>query len=189
MKKISIIVLILVVIIGLFWLTRSNDIKETGVPTTFSTYSNDTLGVSFDYPDRYFLEERDVDTTHRLHRQIVLLEDTEWNRKISRGEIADTEGPPAIMLDVFQNDLDRQSARDFITGSNNSNYKMGPGTIATSTKGDTVGLEYVWSGLYEGKSFVIANEDFVYMFSVTYMSPEDEIISDFEALLSTVEVL
>ena len=187
MKNITIVILgVAIVIAIIFW--PKGDTSVVLAPTTYSTYADQALGISFTYSNGYFLEERDIDTTRRLHRQIILMEDNEWNRKLARGEIKDTEGPPAITVDIFQNDLDRQSAREFITGSNNSNYKLGPGTISTSTKGDTVGLEYPWSGLYEGRSFVVANEDYVYMFSVSYLSPEDQIIDDFEALLKTVTI-
>ncbi|MBI5134203.1 MAG: hypothetical protein HZA81_02340 [Candidatus Taylorbacteria bacterium] len=152
------------------------------------SYSSGRFGLSFEYPKGYYLEEREVSAAERLHYQIVLTEDTEWNRRLRSGEVPPTEGPTSITIDVFQNDLDQDTARGFITGSNNSNYKLGDGVVATTTRGSLEGLEYSWSGLYEGRSFVVASPRYIYMFSVTRLDPSDRILKDFNEVMETVSI-
>lgn len=153
--------------------------EETATSTGLVATSSPDIGLSFSHPPSYKVTVRDVDLTRRIHRQIELTE----------GEaVQNGEGPTAITVDVYQNDLDGETARGFITGHSDSNYKLGDGVIATTTYGSLEGLEYTWSGLYEGRSFVVARPDWIYMFSVTRLEPTDKILGDFEALLRTVRI-
>jgi hypothetical protein len=144
-------------------------------------YSSKEFGVSFLYPSEYVLTERDIDRTHRVHHAIALINKADIDPKAS-------EGPRAITLDIFQNNLDKQTALGFITGSSDSNYKLGPGNIATTTHGVLEGLEYTWSGLYEGRSFVVSTPEYIYLFAATRIDPQDRIIADFDRLLKTVVI-
>jgi hypothetical protein len=118
----------------------------------------------------------------------MLTEDTSENKAVREGDAPGREGPTAITIDVYQNNLDKQDAESFIKGSSDSNYKLGNGVLATTTRGSVVGTEYSWSGLYEGRSFVIAKPDYIYMFSVTRLDSTDRILQDFDNLLRTVTI-
>jgi hypothetical protein len=190
MKRTIIIVILIVIAVVAYGFGKNRQTTTDTGPVVMDqkTYSSDEYGISFSYPPGYFLEEKDIDVSHRVHNEIILTEDTEWNRKVRSGEVADTEGPTAITIDIYQNNLDNMSARSFITGTSDSNYKLGDGAIATSTRGRLTGLEYTWSGLYEGRSFVIATPRYVYMFSVTRLDPADEIPETFDRLMETVQI-
>jgi hypothetical protein len=161
---------------------KSDVLKEEG---NLKTYASSELKLNFQYPENYILEERTITEGERLHKSIVLIEDTPGNRELLSGEIAG-EGPTAITIDVFQNNLDKQSAENFIKNSSNSNYKLGDGELEEGTLAGLSAYRYNWDGLYRGESIVAANDDFVYMFSVTTLTANDEIRKDFYKILDTV---
>jgi hypothetical protein len=153
----------------------------------YKTYSSEELGMSFSYPDNYFIEERTITEGERFRKVVVLIEDTPGNRQLLSGEVP-SEGPVAITVDVFQNNLDNMSAEDFIVGTNFSNYKLGDGEIQEGFVSGIPAYRYEWDGLYRGESVVTATARFVYMFSATSLLPTDEIRMDFYDLLNTVRI-
>jgi hypothetical protein len=50
---------------------------------------------------------------------------------------------------------------------------------------DAIG--YQWSGLYEGESVAVLYDGNILLFGVSFFTPEDRIIIDFEVLLQSVE--
>lgn len=151
------------------------------------TYSSEELQLSFSYGADYLLQERTINEAQRLHKAVVLVEDNETNRKLLSGEIVG-DGPTAITVDVFQNNLDNQTAEGFIKNSSNSNYKMGDGELEEGSLSGLQAYRYTWDGLYRGESIVTADDEYVYMFSVTYLEPSDKIRTDFYELLNTLEI-
>lgn len=149
------------------------------------TYASGAYGISFSYPDIYKLSENDLGSPQRGHYEIVLVDKSQIP---DSGEPAPSEGPTSIAVDIFQNDLDGLSANDFVTTTRDSNHKLGDGNIATTTYGSLTGLQYSWSGLYEGRSFVVSTPRFIYMFSTTRLGPDDRIVSDFDRILETVKI-
>ena len=95
------------------------------------------------------------------------------------------EGPTAITIDIFQNDIDKQSIMDWMTGTNDSNYKLGDGAYVRTTVGDVDALVYTWSGLYEGKTTVFAHGDDIIAVSVTWLTPTDGMLADYQLLLDS----
>lgn len=156
-------------------------------PRTLQTYSSEELQLSFSYTADYLLEERTINEAQRLHKAVVLIEDNETNRKLLSGEIVG-DGPTAITIDVFQNNLDNLTAEGFIKNNSNSNYKMGDGELEEGTLAGLQAYRYTWDGLYRGESIVTADDEFVYMFSVTYLEPADKIRVDFYEMLNTLEI-
>jgi hypothetical protein len=60
-----------------------------------------------------------------------------------------------------------------------SNWKLGDDRYITTTVGGREAVEYRTTGLYEAMNYVFAGGDAIYMFSVTWLTPQDEIIRDF----------
>ncbi len=153
---------------------------EELTPQNSKTYTSGRYGITFQYPSNYRLTQKEAGSAEREHHVITLVDQ-------AVGTIPEnSDGSPSITIDIFENDKDSLSSRDFITATSNSNYKLGGGSIATSTYGEVTGLEYAWSGLYEGRSLVIARPGYVFMFSGTRNSSGDPISSDFERILKTV---
>ncbi|MES2134921.1 MAG: hypothetical protein V4449_01605 [Patescibacteria group bacterium] len=144
--------------------------------------------ISFSYPAYYFVEEKDEENTTRSHHSITLTEDTEENKAMREGLAPGREGPTAIVIDIFQNDLDHMTAKDWIVKMPRSNYALSPDSILTArTVGAIKGFEYRWSGLYEARAVVVVNDYFVYSLTATYLTPEDLILKDFETILESVK--
>lgn len=159
------------------------------VNESMQTYTSPNTGLTLTYPVKYFLEEKNTGSPQRGRFTIVLMEDTAENKAVREGTGPAREGPPTITIDMFQNDLDSYTADSWIRGTNDSNYKLSPnGVIATTSINGVSALSYRWSGLYEGETRVIARPDWVYVLSVTWLTREDALVSDFEAILSTIEL-
>jgi hypothetical protein len=145
------------------------------------------FGVRFIEPENYFLIEKATPSGERLHTTVILAEDTTENRALFAGERPGTEGPPTVTIGIFQNDLDKYTTEGFIEGTNFSNFKLSDGKLTETTLGGESAFRYHATGLYENENVVIARANFVYMFTVSYNSPTDPIVSDFERLLESVQ--
>ncbi|MFM2357970.1 MAG: hypothetical protein RJA61_707 [Candidatus Parcubacteria bacterium] len=165
-------------------------VTEYGDLEGLKTYSSDTYGISFKYPKTYFLTEKlQVGSGERYHYTVMLVEDTEFNRKLLAGEIKEpTEGPVAITFDVYQNNLDKQSLLGWMNNSSASNFKLSDGTHSLVTVSGKEAVKYTWDGLYQGDTIAFLSGDNIIASSVTYMAPEDQIRKDFEEVLKTVRV-
>jgi len=153
------------------------------------TYLSEEIGLSFEYPADYFLEKRTLGTGERLQYAIVLAEDTEENRRVFAGEEPGREGPPTITISIFQNNLDNYTTNGWIRGTSFSNFKLSDGVLRETTVDGEPALAYGATGLYENDNVVIARGDFVYMFTVFYLSEDDRIRADFSKLLDTTRFL
>lgn len=152
------------------------------------TYEFQSGIVAFRYPDNYFLEEKDLSTGARSRYVAIMTEDTEENRLVREGQAPGREGPTAITFDFIQNLGEWPDAETFVRGSNDSNFKLGPGVIAAVAVGGRPAVTYEWDGLYRGESTVFLVDGYVVMASVTYLTAEDTIRSDFKNIVETVSV-
>ncbi len=152
-------------------------------PTT-SLYTSDQYGITFSYPLAYVLEEQEVGTAQRRHYAIALVE-----RQARLITPEASEGPPAIAVDVYQNNLDNLSLEDWIRGTSNSNFKLSPdGRLASVTVGGVRGFYYRWDGLYRGESYAIPHRGDIVVFSVTYLEEGDQIRKDFAEVLMSLSL-
>jgi len=141
-------------------------------------YSVDAF--SFAYPDTYHLEEYDMGNGERRHVAVVLTGENET-------VVPDSEGPVAISVDVYQNDLDNLTPEQWITGTNDSNWKMATSPQERVMVGGKEALTYRWSGLYEAETTVFEHAGNIVAVTVTFISPEDAIRGDFDRILSAFE--
>lgn len=166
-------------------------------PVNAKEYKNDSYGIAFAYPHDYFLDEYDMSdgsagspqVAHRARHSVVLSEDTETNRAIREGRMMETEGTPSITIDIHQNNLDKQTVEDWVTGSAYSNFKLGDGTYESVTVAGVPAVHYFWDGLYPGESLVFAHQDNIIMLSGTYLEPTDRIRGDFGAVVQSFRLL
>jgi hypothetical protein len=128
------------------FLADPNNNNQQNTPiSTDATYSSDKYGISFSYPASYQLTEVDAEgSALREHHTIVL------QRKTDLPVPEGGEGPPAITIDIYQNNLDNRTTEDWIRGDSRSNFKLGDGTLSKVVVDDKDALSYRWSGLYEG---------------------------------------
>jgi hypothetical protein len=141
-------------------------------------YTSEEYGFSFEYPDNYVVEVKDVDTVNRKHQSFILM---------PKGYVQPEggEGPTTINIDVYQNNLDKQSVEAWIKGSASSNYKLGDGLITSLKINGKEALAYDWDGLYRGHTTVLEHNQNIIAVSVTYLDMSDRIKSDYENLLNS----
>ena len=147
-------------------------------------YDSDSLGISFRYPETYFLEEKNLGDGHRARHAVILSEDTEENRLVREGKAPGREGPITITLEIFQN-LEGYDLREWIEGTAFSNWKLSDGVKKDVEIGGAPAISYRWSGLYEAESIVFKNRDYIAMLSVAYITRDDVTYRDFPVILNT----
>jgi len=137
-------------------------------------------------PRTYFIEEKDLGDARRYHHQIVLTEDTGENRRVREGRAPGREGPVAIMIDIHQNGPQRQCWEEWIRTHPESNFRFSSRRLPPSPITGTESLLYTWPGLYEADAIAVAAAGHLYVFTVTYIAPEDPIRRDFYDIFRTV---
>lgn len=161
---------------------------NTGEPTTSEDvsrpYTSARYGLSFSYPDTYQLTEFDAPgSALREHHVITLI--PKKDLPVPQGG----EGPPAITIDIYQNNLDKHTTEGWIRGTSESNFKLSSeGRLASTSLDGQAALSYRWSGLYEGTTVAIAQPNWVYAFTVTYLAPGDDIVQDFVNVRNSVRL-
>jgi hypothetical protein len=180
-----------VVVVGavggfVWWYAKRAEPARPGPAPSFQdtqkTYTSDAYHITFQYPANYSLEEKNRGDAHRGHFAIILTEKTD-NPPPQGGE-----GPPAITVDIYQNNLDKMPLLGWLKGTNESNFKLSNGEFSSTTISGASAVEYEWDGLYEAKNIAFVHKDFIYSFAVTHLTDSDQIIKDFDTLMSSVEL-
>lgn len=171
---------IVILLVVVFLIPRSE--SEQPPVVTGNTYESEEHGIAFTYPDGFVLAETDAGNGEREHDTIVIV------REEDATPVPDSEGPIAVTIDVYQNNLDNQTLLGWMTGSNQSNFKLGPGTYASSTVDGREAVTYRWSGLYEGETTAFLSDTDIVAVSVTSLTPEDETIDAYRMVLTSMRV-
>ncbi|MFZ2886988.1 MAG: hypothetical protein WA021_04180 [Minisyncoccia bacterium] len=147
------------------------------------SFSSDEYGISFTYPEEYELSEMNAPGSEvREHYIITLI------RKEDLPPPQGGEGPPAITIDIIQNNLDNRDTEEWIRGDSRSNFKLGEMRLSTTSVSGMQAFSYRWSGLYEGTTVAIARPNWIYAFSVTYLELGADIVQDFVTVRDSVRL-
>lgn len=159
-----------------------NELKASMVP-----YANEDYNLSFQYPSNLYLYERSgAGAPERPQIALFLVENTQENRDLLEGKATEPrEAPTGITVDVYQNP-NQLSASDWV--QNDTNWTVATSSAEPITIGDRTGVTYTWSGLYEGKTVVFTEGDKAYVFSVTSLTADDQILRDFEMVLNSFSI-
>jgi len=148
------------------------------------TYSNATLGITFQYPQDYVMKEVDLSDLFKKHSEISL---TPAADVVPSGTSTPAgEAPPGITIDAYQNDA-RVSLNAWLEASS-SNYYLGGSGLASTTVGSEEALQYHWSGLYEAETTAFLHRGNIVAITVTYISPEDANVAVYRQLLQTLQM-
>ncbi len=164
--KYLIIAVILGVIAGYFYFSG----KSEPAPSNLQHYEDAEYGISFSYPDSYVLGFFDAPERElRKHHAINLIP------KQSLPLPQESEAPPMISIDIYQNDITKQTTEEWIHNTPSSNFELGEGKLSEVMVSGMPALSYRWSGLYEGTTIVLARPNWVYAFSVSYFEMGDQL--------------
>jgi hypothetical protein len=146
------------------------------------TFYNPTYGIALNYPDNYEVLEHDVSGEGTKHHEIIIGDKTMLANAPKNGE-----GPPVMMIDIFDNP-GNSTAEKWVKSTSNSNFQPSSDSLlATTTIASENAVAYVWVGLYRGTSIVFTHKKSIYMLSVMYNSPDDQIRKDFAEVASSIQ--
>lgn len=185
MRYVMIIGILGAALVGGFFFMKEQPTPEVSEQKSadLEQYSNAAYGLAFAYPATYVLNEIDAEGSDmRAHHIITLM------RKADLPLPVDGEGPPSITIEVYQNNLDKQTTEGWIRNTSASNFKLGEGRLASTTISGLPALSYRWSGLYEGTTIVRAEQNWVYVFTVTYFEMGAPIVQDFAEIRESVRI-
>lgn len=185
-RYISIALILLVIIAGGLFFAERAVAPENGAQNQsgLQKYSSEKYGISFSYPETYELNEVDAPGNGmRIHHSVVLI------NKADLPLPADGEGPPAITIDIYQNNLDNQTTEGWIKNTSASNFKQSEGKLTETKISGLPALSYRWSGLYEGTTIALAQPNWVYTFTVTYLEMGADIIQDFVKIRDNARIV
>lgn len=171
-----VLIIFAVVLIAVGWYLF---VRKDG--STLLTYTNQTYGVSFSYPDNYKLTESS--STEGEPRTLVTLIEKGINLP------KDGEGPTAITVNMFDaGTTTSNTLLSWVRTSPYSNFNLsGTTTPGSTTVGDEPALLYTWDGLYQGTSLAVLHDSNIILFSVTYDGETDlKKRADFTDLIASV---
>ena len=141
-------------------------------------------GIAFDYPDTLHLQSRDNGPDGIPRLAVVMVENQPLNVAWLAGEVTEAmEGPPLIALDVYNNP-GRLDPAGWIAQS--TNWIISDKPRESVRVGGQPGLVFYWDGLYAGKSAVVCPAYLCYVFSVSWIDPQDPLGRAFPDLLASV---
>lgn len=183
--KIVIGAIALVIVLGVYMGVRSGVFSQGAkLLPAFSEpklieYASETAKVSFKYPDSYIIQERDLAINGDPFHLAILT-------RVGDVIPENGEGSTVITLSIF--DLSKpQSLKEWLgTMTNIMPEPAGGYAYKEGTLGGEKSLRYTSTGLYESENVAVQIGNRVYVFSSTWLTREDQILKDFEALLSTV---
>lgn len=186
---IAVVVALVVVGTGFYFFNRVEApmLPETGEKAAMLPYKNEAFGLSFQYPSTlYMLERNDIGTPDKPQLALFLAEDTQENRDVLEGRnTTPREGPTGIAITVFPNPSTLEASE---WAKTDTNWTVANTSAQPIVVNGNEGISYTWSGLYEGRTVVLTKGDKAYVFSVTWLTPEDQIIKDFEMVLNSAVI-
>ena len=149
--------------------------------STHATFTSDAYKFGMEFPRKYFLSAKEMDASTSPNLVALLLLDTQENHDILDGKITvPRDGATGITLNVHRNPK-KLTPTDW--AKNDQNWRVSDKKISTTTVSGIEGVVFRWSGLYEGATVIVTNADFAYAFAVSWTSPDDDILKDFDQIL------
>lgn len=202
MNKLTIVLILLIVLVGGFvvftsYFDQSEPEDEVvgevpGRDVYLSQFANQSLGITFDYPDGpdgYVIDDL-TSVVDAESQDVPVVAAYRIMNKAEKQELENStggrEGAPAMQLTVYQND-ESMSASEWIDAfSGRSNIALRRGEVADTVVGEASGVQYQTDGLYAADNFVVVQDGHVYHFVGAYLEPESIIHQDFKALVDSV---
>lgn len=138
----------------------------------------ESVGVALDYPSDY------VSETSEDGKHLILMTQDEA-RRARDPNAPPSEGPTMITVDTHP--LEGKTLLDWLKTSPDANFNLGNGEYEKIQINDIPVLVYTWSGLYEATAYVVEGSDGqAVLATVTYITRGDDIVRDFDLVLSTL---
>ena len=148
-------------------------------------YSSAEYKIVFQYPSSLYLKEiSNAGTLGNPQLEVVMMENTQTNRDTLDSKLKEREaGSPEITVGVYQNP-DGLSAGKW---AENTPWFIGSEDLTPISVGGQDGGSFSWDeGLYKGKSLIVTKGKLVYVFTLNWLTPEDQLIKEFNVVLNSV---
>lgn len=173
---------ILALVAGLIYMQKSSDQKE--VSDLVQATKVQVADVELAYPSTYGIYEKNNSPYTKTLNTVVWYENTESNKSFFLGTPGAASEPPVTMsLDIYSNP-NNLSPKELLGADLSYMFLKGPGVPVTL--GGARASVFDWDGLYKGKSIMLNHKNLLYVFSVTSLGSTDQILRDFDLLLSSV---
>lgn len=169
-------------------LQRNTSFTETE-QTSWKKFESEKYGFDFRYPDGYLVtgeEELNPSENAGALFSYSLIQDNARNRRFLDGGMNDAETPASISVIVYPKDAARTDLSKWVPSIITSEEKEVSGIYERTTVFDQEALIYTSSTMYEYDSVITSKGNYVYNFSVGFITPDDDIRKNFYKLLSTV---
>lgn len=153
-----------------------------------NNYSNKKLGISFNLPQNYFIQEYSF--SNSMYSGFDLYEDTESNRLLLGGEIVG-ELPVSISCVAFENPEDI-SVDEWVNSDEFKDlfFVQSVDLSEENIIPDISAYEYDSDGLYASKNIVFKHSNGkIFNCRVNYITLQDKIIDDFQKFLTSIRLL
>ncbi len=137
-----------------------------------------------EYPSKYYVQAKELDASTTPHLVVIMILDTQENRDLLDGKSnVARDGGTGITINAYRN-LSKLSVEDW--AKQDTNWNVSNKTLVPTKVVGKDGVMFRWSGLYEGASVLLAHGDFVYVFAVSWETPQDPILDDFDQILASL---
>ena len=168
------------ILLVIFFPPPSSTSKKTlSTNNALSAYSNPAYGLSFQYPKKYFLEEKEIGNAIRAHHVLTLTLDSIENKRIREGKIPGREIPSYIVIDIYQNSSDRLSAIDWLKKRTDESHFPSGATYTETVISGVPAFLYSRAGLRRTESIAFNSGAWLYSVAVVYNDPKDIIRTDY----------
>lgn len=187
-KKLIIGALVLIALIGGISLLSKDEKVADLDESSLATYSSGDLGLEFNYKtgtEGYVVQESTPVGDPDLVRAIVLIPSEEAGKVPPIGG----EGPATITIQVFKNTKKQWSRTWADEHVQYSNINLKIGEVSETVVGGANAIRYRADGLYASENFVVANGEYIYMFSGMFLDENSTLRKDFAPIVNSVRFI
>jgi len=159
------------------------------------TYENVELSIRFSYPDSYFLiEYMNATSSQNLHQQLLLSPDGALSGAMQNNTTTTTvlnlkESAKVIAIDILGRGEEVDIADWVRTNATTSYFAFSDKKLESASVGNKKIVSYNWSGESDANTLALIHNGRVFLLSVVYESPSNDIRNDFISFLSTMEFI
>lgn len=183
MKKIIIGLVVLALGAGIFY-----SLSTRGENVEAKLYTDEVLGISFEYPVGYAgLEMSNSTSTPEIIKTVVFIEEAEY-QSILNGERDGGEGPPSLVILGHSNPSGLSPDAWAEANAPFSSYNLKMGEVTEIEVDGERAISYESDGLYPNRNVIFAYNGRIYLLNGSYLERDSEIYRDFDRLIDSIEL-